>query len=88
MSLIPQSTTGHQGRRSEEFPRHETKQMDKHLPRADKIVLLAGMRYREFMLPYLRERAQVIIPLQGLTMGRQLQRLKQLEGPFSKGQFD
>ena len=24
MSLIPQSTTGHQGRRSEEFPRHES----------------------------------------------------------------
>ena len=38
--------------------------------------------------PYLKELAQVTVPLQGLTIGRQLQRLKQLEGPFSKSQFD
>src|SRR5437899_2180268 len=32
-------------------------QMEKRLPAADRIVVLAGQRYREFLMDYLRQRA-------------------------------
>jgi hypothetical protein len=51
------------------------KQWRKRQLRARRIVILAGSRYREFLLPYLREQAEVQIPLKGLPIGRQLQRL-------------
>lgn len=48
-------------------------QMEHHLPKADRIVVLAGSRYREFLMDYLKGRAsQVLVPLQGLRIGEQL----------------
>ena len=48
------------------------------LPPDAEVILLAGQRYREDIEPFLRERGySVSIPLQGLTIGKQLQWLKQ-----------
>ena len=48
-------------------------QMSASLPEADEVVVLAGDRYRENLLPYLRSRfSKVTIPMEGLTSGRQL----------------
>jgi hypothetical protein len=48
-------------------------QMETSLPAADRIVVLAGRRYREFLLDYLRRRAGTVeVPMEGLTIGRQL----------------
>ncbi|WP_429838091.1 DUF6884 domain-containing protein [Burkholderia gladioli] len=35
--------------------------------------VLAGERYREFLVEYLRSRFELEIPMQGLAIGRQLQ---------------
>lgn len=49
------------------------------LPAGAEVILLAGVRYREGVSAFLRERGfSVVVPLDGLTMGRQLQRLKTL----------
>ncbi len=49
------------------------RQMDHRLPRADRIVVLAGQRYREFLMEYLRRRAATVeVPLEGLRIGEQL----------------
>lgn len=43
------------------------------------VILLAGQRYREDIEPFLRKRGHsVSVPLQGLKIGKQLQRLKQV----------
>ncbi|MDD9744733.1 hypothetical protein PVW49_12265 [Marinovum sp. PR37] len=48
-------------------------QMDATLPDADEVVVLAGNRYRECLMPYLRACfPEVSVPMQGLTIGRQL----------------
>jgi hypothetical protein len=48
-------------------------QMRATLPKTDEIVVLAGMRYREFLMDYLRSRAKrVLVPLEGLRIGEQL----------------
>uniref|UniRef100_A0A831ZY59 DUF6884 domain-containing protein n=1 Tax=Desulfacinum infernum TaxID=35837 RepID=A0A831ZY59_9BACT len=41
----------------------------------DHFVILAGKRYREYLLPYLKSYE---MPLEGLSIGRQLQYLKQM----------
>ena len=52
-------------------------QMAQELPVASRIVVLAGMRYREHLIDYLRQRAPVIeIPMEGLPIGKQLQWLR------------
>jgi hypothetical protein len=49
-------------------------QMDEHMPDAGRIVVLAGQRYREFLMDYLRRRADAVeVPMEGLGIGRQLQ---------------
>jgi hypothetical protein len=49
-------------------------QMETRLPPADRIVVLAG--HRESLMDYLRQRAGTVeIPMEGLTIGRQLQYL-------------
>ena len=51
-------------------------QMETRLPAADRIVVLAGQRYSESLMDYLRQRARTVeIPMEGLTIGRQLQYL-------------
>jgi len=48
-------------------------QMDRELPAADEIVVLAGQRYRELLLEDLQRRAnRVRIPMKGLRLGEQL----------------
>lgn len=49
------------------------KQMEAILPDADEVVVFAGTRYRENLMPYLRKRfLEVKVPMDGLTIGRQL----------------
>lgn len=51
------------------------------LPPGAEVAVLAGVRYREGLVPFLRARGfAVTVPLEGLGMGQQLQRLKQLAG--------
>jgi len=48
-------------------------QMEDFLPEADEIIVLAGVRYREHLMPYLRKRYDAVkVPMEGLTSGRQL----------------
>jgi len=48
-------------------------QMETFLPAADRIIVFAGRRYREFLMDYLRERAGTVeVPMEGLTIGKQL----------------
>ena len=50
------------------------------LPRGTDVVILAGKRYRENLVPFLRHRGHAVtIPLEGLSFGRQLQYLKNLK---------
>ena len=47
--------------------------METFLPAADRIVVFAGLRYREYLMDYLRHRARIVeVPMEGLTIGRQL----------------
>ena len=49
------------------------------LPADAEVILLAGLRYREEIEPFLRQRGfPVSVPLAGLKIGKQLQRLKQV----------
>jgi cytoplasmic iron level regulating protein YaaA (DUF328/UPF0246 family) len=49
------------------------------LPEEAEIILLAGSRYRDDLVPFLEQHGfSVTVPLEGLPLGRQLQRLKQL----------
>jgi cytoplasmic iron level regulating protein YaaA (DUF328/UPF0246 family) len=51
------------------------------LPRGADILMLAGERYREGLIPFLQNRGHVVdVPLQGLPFGKQLQFLKQANG--------
>jgi hypothetical protein len=48
-------------------------QMGTKLAVADEVIVLAGMDYRAYLMPYLRSRfASVVVPMEGLTSGRQL----------------
>lgn len=48
-------------------------QMEENLPDVGEVVVLAGNRYRENLMPYLRGRySKVTVPMEGLTIGRQL----------------
>jgi hypothetical protein len=54
------------------------------LPSDAEIVLLAGMRYREEIEPFLRERFPVSVPMEGLRIGEQLRWLRQ-QGKTTRG---
>jgi hypothetical protein len=52
------------------------KQIASTFPPAADIVMLAGEKYREFLVPHLRKEGfNVSIPMEGLSLGRQLQYL-------------
>jgi hypothetical protein len=54
-------------------------QLAERVPLGADITILAGELYREGLVPFLRARGhEVAIPLDGLALGRQLQRLKEL----------
>jgi hypothetical protein len=50
-----------------------TAQMDQLMPSVQTVVVFAGLRYREFLMDYLKGRFAVKVPMEGLTIGRQLQ---------------
>jgi len=55
------------------------KQLDTELPKGADVIMLAGMRYRQDLEPYLRQRGfSVSVPLAGLPIGKQLQKLATL----------
>ena len=55
-------------------------QMDEILPEADEVVILAGVKYRENLMPYLQARfPKVSVPMEGLQIGRQLSWMKNAE---------
>ena len=55
------------------WARRVVEQMRERLPPCDEIHVLAGMRYREFIMEFLSKRAkQVRLPLEGLRIGEQL----------------
>jgi hypothetical protein len=48
-------------------------QMELALPNVDRVVLLAGIKYREFLMDYLTKRyTNVHVPMRGLKIGEQL----------------
>jgi cytoplasmic iron level regulating protein YaaA (DUF328/UPF0246 family) len=54
-------------------------QLLEELPSGAEVIVLAGERYRADLLPCLREHGCTVgVPLQGLSFGKQLQRLKEL----------
>jgi hypothetical protein len=54
-------------------------QMDQHLPPAERIVIFAGKRYREFLMSnLLRRAAKVEVPMERLRIGEQLRWLGNL----------
>jgi hypothetical protein len=56
-----------------DWSRHVQQQMDKWLPDADRIVVLAGERYRKFLMDYLGRRAATVdVPMAGMRIGEQL----------------
>lgn len=49
------------------------------LPKTAEVTILAGQKYREDLVPFLRNNGyEVVVPLHGLSFGKQLQRLKQM----------
>jgi hypothetical protein len=55
------------------------KQLLKALPVRAEVIILAGVRYRQDLVPFLTAHGfHPSVPLEGLTLGRQLQRLKAL----------
>jgi len=65
------NTMGVAARRA--WARKMIEQMETRLPACEEIVVLAGMRYREFLMDYLQRRCKrVRVPLEGLRIGEQL----------------
>lgn len=57
-------------------------QMDQRLPSADRLVVFAGRRYREFLMDDLRRRSAIVeVPLAGLRIGEQLSWLGRHSAP-------
>lgn len=48
------------------------RQMEESLPAGGRCVVLAGLRYREFLMDYLTQRFNVEVPMKGLAIGQQL----------------
>jgi hypothetical protein len=51
-------------------------EMDQLMPSVRTVVVFAGLRYREFLMDYLKRRWKVEVPMKGLRIGKQLQWLK------------
>jgi hypothetical protein len=57
------------------WSRRVQQQMDERMPDARRIVVLAGQRYREFLMDYLVGRAATVhVPLAGMRNGQQLRK--------------
>jgi hypothetical protein len=73
------NTMGVEARRA--WARGVIEKMETALPAADRCVVLAGERYRENLMDYLRTRYTVEVPMQGLAIGQQLQWLSRRPVP-------
>lgn len=59
------------------------------LPPGAEVIVLAGERYREDLLPFLeRSGFSVSVPLEGLSFGKQLQQLKEWNSTLLQGPID
>jgi hypothetical protein len=67
------NTMGIEARR--EWAKRVIAQMKTQLPPSRQVIVLAGKRYRDFLMNYLESRAKVSVPLKGLGIGRQLKAL-------------
>ena len=67
-------TLNHMGvREREAWSRKVVAQMETQMPNCDEIVVLAGARYREFLMDYLARRAKrVTVPMENMRIGEQL----------------
>jgi hypothetical protein len=55
------------------WSRRVQQQMDERMPDANRIMVLAGQRYREFLMDYLAGRAATVhVPMAGMRNGQQL----------------
>ena len=49
-------------------------QMKRNLPRAEQVVIFAGIKYRKLLMTYLNDNfKQVLVPMEGLGIGKQLE---------------
>ena len=61
---------------------HVLKQIDKRIPEAERVIFLAGQRYREHLIGPLADRGvRVEVPMEGLKIGEQLSWLDQHADP-------
>lgn len=61
------------------------KELAPYLVTVDTVIILAGERYREYLPGWLRDSGkQIVIPLIGLPIGKQLQRLGELSNVSNK----
>src|SRR5213594_2732430 len=79
--VAPETTIAPYGKTLKTLSMHERRawgqrvitQMESTLPDAERVVILAGIPYREFLMDYLRRRFhRVEIPMEGLRIGEQL----------------
>jgi hypothetical protein len=80
--LAPYEKTLNKARKDEriEWARKVQSSLEDHLPPGADVIVLAGARYREHLVPFLQSRGhRVTVPLEGLPFGRQLQYLRALD---------
>ena len=56
-----------------EWAANVRRRITNELPAGGRCVVLAGQRYREFLIDFLRSRYDVEVPMQGMGIGHQLQ---------------
>jgi hypothetical protein len=62
------------GRERQEWAGRVLAELDQEISDGDTVVILAGVRYRERIIPTLESRGITVdVPLKGLGLGRQLQ---------------
>lgn len=82
LRIAPYEKTLNKMRASERkrWARKVTMQFEECIPPDAEVVMLAGERYRESLIPWLLERGNAVqIPLKGLSLGNQLKRLSEIE---------
>lgn len=55
-----------------EWAQRVRQQLDVNMPARSRCVVMAGQRYREFLMDYLNERYATEVPMKGLAIGQQL----------------
>jgi cytoplasmic iron level regulating protein YaaA (DUF328/UPF0246 family) len=79
--LAPYEKTLNRARKDQRavWGRRVQERLDEVLPSGAEVIILAGARYREHLVPFLKSRGhKVSIPLEGMPFGKQLQYLSTL----------